>query len=281
MATPEEIRKKLETQATQRVNPLLKGLTMLTGGLAGEFTGTNEQIRQRNLAKRALMEEDLAALQEQRLNERMKAQRGQMLEDELKRITAQDEAITRRQREGEAVAREAKRPAMVGYLRTRPDYQAGGPMAMPIPALESMDTLEESVAMEKARQDQEEEARKIKSGYTQLNVPGFGTIGGTPDQISAMAEKYPQVKEFMSAQRQPEPKFNVNWAMDELSGQPVPRISFKPGTPLQEQRKIVAELYGQGGDTNPFGNPPAPGAPSAKKEKEPTSIPGYNVRVKR
>jgi hypothetical protein len=281
MATPEEIRKKLETQATQRVNPLLKGLTMLTGGLAGEFTGTNEQIRQRNLAKRALMEEDLAALQEQRLNERMKAQRGQMLEDELKRIAAQDEAITRRQREGETVAREAKRPAMVGYLRTRPDYQAGGPMAMPIPALESMDTLEESVAMEKARQDQEEEARKIKSGYTQLNVPGFGTIGGTPDQISAMAEKYPQVKEFMSTQRQPEPKFNVNWAMDELSGQPVPRISFKPGTPLQEQRKIVAELYGQGGETNPFGNPPAPGAPSAKKEEEPTSIPGYNVRVKR
>jgi hypothetical protein len=281
MATPEEIRKKLETQATQRVNPLLKGLTMLTGGLAGEFTGTNEQIRQRNLAKRALMEEDLAALQEQRLNERMKAQRGQMLEDELKRITAQDEAITRRQREGEAVAREAKRPAMVGYLRTRPDYQAGGPMAMPIPALESMDTLEESVAMEKALQDQEQEARKQKSGYTQVNVPGFGTIGGTPDQISAMAEKYPQVKEFMSAQRQPEPKFNVNWAMDELSGQPVPRISFKPGTPLQEQRKIVAELYGQGGETNPFGNPPAPGAPSAKKEEEPTSIPGYNVRVKR
>lgn len=281
MATPEEIRKKLETQATQRVNPLLKGLTMLTGGLAGEFTGTNEQIRQRNLAKRALMEEDLAALQEQRLNERMKAQRGQMLEDELKRIAAQDEAITRRQRENEAAAREAKRPAMVGYLRTRPDYQAGGPMAMPIPALESMDTLEESVAMEKSRQDQEEEARRIKSGYTQLSVPGFGTIGGTPDQISAMAEKYPQVKEFMSAQRQPEPKFNVNWAMDELSGQPVPRISFKPGTPLQEQRKIVAELYGQGGETNPFGNPPAPGTPSAKKEEEPTSIPGYNVRVKR
>ena len=281
MATPEEIRKKLEAQATQRVNPLLKGLTMLTGGLAGEFTGTNEQIRQRNLAKRALMEEDLAALQEQRLNERMKAQRGQMLEDELKRIAAQDEAITRRQREGEAAAREAKRPAMVGYLRTRPDYQAGGPMAMPIPALESMDTLEESVAMEKARQDQEKDARKQKSGYTQLNVPGFGTIGGTPDQISAMAEKYPQVKEFMSAQRQPEPKFNVTWAMDEITGQAVPRISFKPGTPIQEQRKIVAELYGQGGDTNPFGNPPAPGTPSSKKEEEPTSIPGYNVRVKR
>jgi hypothetical protein len=85
----------------------------------------------------------------------------------------------------------------------------------------------------------------------------------------------------MSAQRQPEPKFNVTWAMDEITGQAVPRISFKPGTPIQEQRKIVAELYGQGGDTNPFGNPPAPGTPSSKKEEEPTSIPGYNVRVKR
>jgi hypothetical protein len=46
MATTDEIRRKLEEQATQRVNPLLKGLSMLTGGIAGEFTGTNEQIRQ-------------------------------------------------------------------------------------------------------------------------------------------------------------------------------------------------------------------------------------------
>jgi len=287
MATPEEIRKKLETQATQRVNPLLKGLTMLTGGLAGEFTGTNEQIRQRNLAKRALMEEDLAALQEQRLNERMKAQRGQMLEDQLKLQAAQDAAVARRQRDAEIADREAKRPEMRGLLESRPNYQVGGDrglggaMAAPISALEPIEEVERQYSYEKALQGQEDEARRIKSGYTQLNVPGFGTIGGTPDQISAMAEKYPQVKEFMSAQRQPEPKFNVNWAMDELSGQPVPRISFKPGTPLQEQRKIVAELYGQGGETNPFGNPPAPGAPSAKKEEEPTSIPGYNVRVKR
>jgi hypothetical protein len=66
--------------------------------------------------------------------------------------------------------------------------------------------------------------------------------------------------------------------MDELSGQPVPRISFKPGTPLQEQRKIVAELYGQGGETNPFGNPPAPGAPSANKEEKPTDIKGFTVK---
>ena len=71
MATPDEtkkIREELEKQANKRVNPLLKGLYMLTGGIAGEFTGTNEQIRQQRQAKRALTEENLAALQE-RLSE--------------------------------------------------------------------------------------------------------------------------------------------------------------------------------------------------------------------
>jgi hypothetical protein len=281
MATPEaeKIRKKYEQQAEQRINPLLKGLTMLTGGLAGEFTGTNEQIRQRNLAKRALMEEDLAALQEQRLNERMKAQRGQMLEDELKRIAAQDEAITRRQREGEAVAREAKRPAMVGYLRTRPDYQAGGPMAMPIPALESMDTLEESVAMEKARQDQEEEARRIKSGYMSYNIPGRGTIGGTPEQIEAMAEKDPVLKKFISQAPSEEPPFSTTWGINPFTYRPEAKLTFSKSVPYEEQKRLVEQFMGQSG-SNPFSGEPASGAPSAKKDEKPTNIPGYYVRLK-
>lgn len=96
MATPEEIRKKLETQASQRVNPLLKGLSMLTGGIAGEFTGTNEQIRQQRSAKRALMEEDLAALQEERLMERVKAQQAEMLKRQLELETARTDAENRR-----------------------------------------------------------------------------------------------------------------------------------------------------------------------------------------
>jgi hypothetical protein len=96
MATPEEIRKKLEAQATQRVNPLLKGLTMLTGGLAGEFTGTNEQIRQRNLAKRAIMEEDLATLQEQRLMERVRTQQAEMLKRQIELEKARTDEEQRR-----------------------------------------------------------------------------------------------------------------------------------------------------------------------------------------
>ena len=97
MATPEEIRKNLETQANQRVNPLLKGLSMLTGGISGEFTGTNEQIRQQRTAKRALMEEDLSALQEQRLMERVKNQQSEMLKRQLEIEAARTAAEERRQ----------------------------------------------------------------------------------------------------------------------------------------------------------------------------------------
>ena len=70
---------------------------MLTGGIAGEFTGTNEDIRNRNYAKRALMEEDLAGLQEQRLMDRMKSQQSEMLKRQLEIEAARTAAEERRQ----------------------------------------------------------------------------------------------------------------------------------------------------------------------------------------
>jgi hypothetical protein len=283
MATPEEIRKKLEAQATQRVNPLLKGLTMLTGGLAGEFTGTNEQIRQRNLAKRALMEEDLASLQEQRLNERMKAQRGQMLEDELKRIAAQDEAIARRQRDAETAAREAKRPEMRGLLESRPNYQVGGDrglggaMAAPISALEPIEEVERQYSYEKALQDQEQEARRIKSGYMSYNIPGRGTIGGTPEQIEAMAEKDPVLKKFISQAPSEEPPFSTTWGINPFTYRPEAKLTFSKSVPYEEQKRLVEQFMGQSGPS-PFAGEPAPGAPSANKEEKPTDIKGFTVK---
>jgi hypothetical protein len=75
MATREEtdkIRALLQQQANQRVNPFMKGLSMLTGGIAGEFTGTNEDIRNRNYAKRALMEQNIRSLDEDRAIQRQK-----------------------------------------------------------------------------------------------------------------------------------------------------------------------------------------------------------------
>jgi len=100
MATREEtdkIRALLQQQANQRVNPFMKGLSMLTGGIAGEFTGTNEDIRNRNYAKRALMEENLAALQEERLMERVKNQQAEMLKRQLELEAGRTAAEERRQ----------------------------------------------------------------------------------------------------------------------------------------------------------------------------------------
>ena len=62
----------LQRQADQRINPFMKGLSMLTGGLAGEFTGTNEDIRNRNYAKQALMRQNIEDLDQDRAMRRQK-----------------------------------------------------------------------------------------------------------------------------------------------------------------------------------------------------------------
>ena len=95
MATREEtdkIRELLRQQSEQRINPFMKGLSMLTGGIAGEFTGTNEDIRNRNYAKRALMQENLNALEEERVLSRTEAARVQALKDRIAENAAQAEA---------------------------------------------------------------------------------------------------------------------------------------------------------------------------------------------
>ena len=100
MATREEtdkIRALLQQQANQRINPFMKGLSMLTGGIAGEFTGTNEDIRNRNYAKRALMEQDIDALKEERVIARAEAARVQALKDEVEREARQTAAGARKE----------------------------------------------------------------------------------------------------------------------------------------------------------------------------------------
>ena len=87
MAT-NDIRALLEEQANQRINPFMKGLSMLTGGIAGEFTGTNEDIRNRNYAKRALMEQNIRSLDEDRAIQR------RMMENTLRlKTTAAGEGL--------------------------------------------------------------------------------------------------------------------------------------------------------------------------------------------
>lgn len=257
MATnTEEIRRKLEAQANQRVNPLLKGLSMLTGGIAGELTGTNEQIRQQRLAKRALMEEQMSALQEERMMERMKAQQDEMLKRQL-------EVEEKRLKAGT----ELKRPEMEGYLRSRSGiggrtYELGQP---------DIGTLSEMYSFEKGKEEQEQEAAKKKAGYTQINIPGYGTVGGTPEQISAMAEKNPALKAFLSKPPSEDPSFTTTWEIDSLTGKANPTIRFTKPVPFAQQKALVDQF---------FGAPSAPETPGKDKEEKPTDIPGYRVRMK-
>lgn len=284
MATREEtdkIRELLRQQSEQRINPFMKGLSMLTGGIAGEFTGTNEDIRNRNYAKRALMEEDLKALNEERLGSRMEAERQQRLQDEIKLIAARDKAASETRAKEAGEKRETLRPSLVGQLRARPDYQLGGSMAMPIPALEPIESLEEQASYENARKEQEDEAKKLKSGYMQYNIGGR-TIGGTPDQIAAMAEKDPVLRKFIQEGPPDEAPFTTSWSRDPLTGAPSVRLNFgfnpKTGKSFsyEEQKKLADQYYG--GQSQSFPIPaPAPTGTSSTKATKPTSIPGYII----
>jgi hypothetical protein len=276
MATPDEIREKLRKQAEQRVNPLMRGLSLLTGGLAGEFTGTNEQIRNRELARRSLIDEDLAALNEERLSQRMEAERKRRIEDELKLITARDKVAAETRAKEFAEKREAQRSTLIGQLRARPDYQLGGSMAMPIPALESTESLEEQASYEKAMQEREDEARKIKSGYMQYNIGGR-TIGGTPDQIAAMAEKDPVLKAFLSKPPSDELPFTTTWDRDSLTGQMNPTVRFTKPVPFDQQKALVDQFFGN--QSTGLGKPPPPTGTTATKATKPTSFSGYKVTI--
>jgi len=264
MATTDEIRRKLEEQANQRVNPLLKGLSMLTGGIAGEFTGTNEQIRQQRQAKRALTEENLAALQEERMMERMKSTRAEMMKEDLARLGEQYKQIGQR----DVAQIESKRPEMEGYLRSR-KYSLGQP---------DMGTLSEMYSYEKGVEQQQEDAAKKKSGYTQINVPGYGTVGGTADQISELSNKIPQLKQFLEQKPSEEPPYEVTYSTDSLTGQMQPTVRFRKPVPIAEQQKILQQLFSNQGQG--FGAPPPAGSTKKPEEEKSTDIPGFKVRMK-
>ena len=307
MATTEEIRRKLQEQATQRVNPLLKGLSMLTGGIAGEFTGTNEQIRQQRQARRAIMEEDLAALQEERMMQRMREQQNEMLKRQLEIDEAQRLAATRArvaeargqanvlagqdamgpfepaEQAGMETARatlaraeaeriralEAARPEMTGYLAAQ-GVQTGEP---------DIETLQFLTAQQKTKEAMQKEAERKKSGYMQFNIPGVGTIGGSPEQIQEIRKSYPELGKMIENAGAEESPFTTRFSVDETTGNMVPTISFKAGVPVEKQIESINKFRSAfGGNTD---IPPAPGVPAKPEDqKRKTDIPGYTVRPK-
>ena len=293
---PEDIRDMLERQANQRINPFMKGLSMLTGGLAGEFTGTNEQIRSRNKAKESLLYQQQRDLENERINSRMDARREAEIKREIERarpemggylrsrgynlgdpdidtlreMSAFEKSKEQKQKEDETI--ETRRSQMIGKLRARPDYQPGGSMAMPVPALETTQSLEEQSSYEEARQKQEDETRKLKSGYINL-----GPIGGTPDQLKEIAAKYPEYKALIDNALKKagidEPK--VVATQDPMTGQWKERIEF-PRSYTPSMRKEYLKLN-EGNAEDAFEGEPAPGAKKTEATK-PTDIKGFTVK---
>jgi len=288
MATPsaEEIRDDLEKKAKQRINPLLKGLTMLTGGLAGEFTGTNEQIRERNKARASLLEQQQRDLENERISARMAAKR----EDEIKKEI------------------ERTRPELGGYLRSR-GYNLGDP---------DIDTLREMAAFERSKEQKQKEdevkntrraqligalsadrsplellaeqqglttpiadldtaalermaaasqaavAAKERAGRgttMQLMTPSGSVVYGTRKELM---EQYPDLVQNITVAKPDKTKDiepSVRATYDEL-GNARPLVDFPPGYPIEKQEEFlgrVRKAYGmeQGG----MGGVPSAGAP--------------------
>lgn len=309
MATTDEIREKLRKQAEQSVNPLMRGLSLLTGGLAGEFTGTNEQIRNRELARRSLMAEEAYALEDQRILERARITREEELKRRIAEKAAEDEARlleeTRKSRGAEmalkgedmvgpldpatmagmAVAKAAQAKvqndrlnALKGRETAMRGYLAGRNVQLGDPDVETVEFLE---AQEKTKEAAEKEARLTKTGYMSFYIPGLGQISGTPDNIEETKNKYPQYKTIIeNAVKQAESGealFTPTVEEDPVTGYRRRKLVFKPGTPISVMKAAEEEYFGKPKD---FDGEPAAGT-SATKATQPTSIPGYNVRLKR
>ena len=156
MATTEEterIRALLQGQATQKINPFMRGLSLLTGGLAGEFTGTNEDIRNRALAKQALMEQNIRSLDEDRAIQRQK------MENTLRfKTTAAGEGLG-------MLPGETQEEVLANYMEARKRKNIGIEAAQ----MASLGRTPQGMALLANRQDP-----AFQSGYSAANLDILG-----------------------------------------------------------------------------------------------------------
>ena len=297
--TAESIREELEKKADRRINPLLKGLSMLTGGIAGEFTGTNEQIRQQRRARAALLEDQQRNLQEERISERMRLQRQLMLEEDLKRAEVEREANAineARRLQGEtmvargedasmvgpldpqtalgvtrakaAIAKaeydrirqlEARRNEMTGYLSAQ-GVQTGEP---------DIETLAFLESQQKAREDIKKQKKDV---MMQLTTKSGSTVYGTYDEL---ASRFPDEVKNISVAKEKVPGMSTRMTTDEFGTRSI--VHEFGGDITPEQAKEYVEKYQnvfgtkkQGepeGGQKSFGKAPpaAPGAPQVSR----------------
>jgi hypothetical protein len=293
---PEDIRDMLQRQANQRINPFMKGLSMLTGGLAGEFTGTNEQIRSRNKAKESLLYQQQRDLENERINARMDARREAEIKREIERarpemggylrsrgynlgdpdidtlreMSAFEKSREQKQKEDEII--ETRRSQMIGKLRARPDYQLGGSMAMPIPALETTQSLEEQSSYEEQKQKQDDETRKLKSGYINL-----GGIGGTPDQLKEISDKFPEYKALIdnALKKALTDEPQVVSTQDPVTKAWINKIAW----PRTYTPAMIKEYLKLNSEEEEYSDEPAKDTVKGTKATKPTSFDGYRVTI--
>ena len=286
----------LQRQADQRINPFMKGLSMLTGGIAGEFTGTNEQIRSRNKAKESLLYQQQRDLENERINARMDARREAEIKKEIERarpemggylrsrgynlgdpdidtlreMSAFEKSREQKQKEDEII--ETRRSQMIGKLRARPDYQLGGSMAMPIPALETTQSLEEQSSYEEQKQKQDDETRKLKSGYINL-----GGIGGTPDQLKEISDKFPEYKALIdnALKKALTDEPQVVSTQDPVTKAWINKIAW----PRTYTPAMIKEYLKLNSEEEEYSDEPAKDTVKGTKATKPTSFDGYRVTI--
>ena len=292
----------IEAQAQYRPGVASNIFNVLTGGLAGQITGSTQKAQEAVSARRALLEEDL-------MLKRMKAQRQLMLEEDLKRSAADREAnlltgaskakgaamvlggtakdfvgpLDAATRAGMAEAElaqtqtenarmqalKSRAPEMSGYLAQR-GLKLGEP---------DVETLAFMEAQEKTKEAAQKEERLTKAGYMSFYIPGLGQISGTPDNIEETKKKYPQYKTIIeNAVKQAESGealFTPTVEEDPVTGYRKRKLVFKPGTPISVMKAAEEEYFGK--PKGAFDGEPAAGTPATKATK-PTNIPGFTVK---
>ena len=170
MANTDEIRSLLQQQATQKINPFMRGLSLLTGGLAGEFTGTNEDIRNREIAKRALMEQNINALEEERAIKR------RMMENTLRlKTTAAGEGLG-------MLPGSTEEEVLANYMEARKRKDIGTEAAL----MSSLGRTPQGMALLSNRQDP---AFQAGFGATKRDILGKESEAAVQERIQAPASR--------------------------------------------------------------------------------------------
>ena len=297
--TAESIREELEKKADRRINPLLKGLSMLTGGIAGELTGTNEQMRQQRRARAVLLEEQQRQMAEQRVADRVKLQREEELKDSIKRAAIEREAAAldeARRLQGETMVARGEDATMVGpldpqtalgvtrakaaiakaeydrirQLEGRRNEMTGYLSAQGVqtgePDIETLAFLE---SQQKAREDIKKQKKDV---MMQLTTKSGSTVYGTYDEL---ASRFPDEVKNISVAKEKVPGMSTRMTTDEFGTRSI--VHEFGGDITPEQAKEYVEKYQnvfgtkkQGepeGGQKSFGKAPpaAPGAPQVSR----------------